>query len=117
MFKIRFTKRRPYNFEARLSGDFSEEALRLIDLSDVDEVVIAADVGVEWDYDIPMTFVDGDIFAKNAAGEWVNAEAFITAIGAHALISEAVEEFADDSDGSYEADRRAAAYERMSIND
>lgn len=109
MHSFNITKRRQYSFEGKLKGEFSEESLRLIGHTDTDEVIIGGDVACEWDYDIPMTFIDGEIVAKSADGEWVDADKFLDTISARGLVEDAVEELAEGFYSDYESDRIAAA--------
>lgn len=109
MYSFKISKRRQYEFEGKLKGEFSEESLRLIGHTDTDEVVLGGEVGCEWDDDIPMTFVDGEIVAKSADGEWVDADKFLDSISARGLVEGAVEDLAEDFYSDYESDRSAAA--------
>lgn len=118
MYKFRITKTKAYEVQGYLSGEFPEEALRLLNLVDGDDVHIVAEVGTEWDYDIPMTFIDGEVYAKDGDGNWVSAEAFLKATKTRYLVEDYVENMIDIYDGDYTADLIAARADfRMDLND
>lgn len=109
MYKLRVIKKKAYSIHFKLYGDFSDEALRTVNLTDVSEVELIADVGVEWDYDIPMTFIDGDIYIKGHDDKWENGEKFLELTGTRYLIEEYIEDMVTDFDSDYRSDLQAAA--------
>ena len=109
MYKLRVTKKKPYYIEFTISGDFPEEALRAVNLTDVTTIECIADISTEWDYDLPMSYIDGDIYVKNSDAKWENAEKLLELTGTRYLVEEYVEDMPDVFYTDYKADLQAAA--------
>lgn len=109
--KFTITKKRPYDCEGTVRGEFLEEHLRLLNLpEDTTELKVYFEVSCQWDVDIPMPGIEGPILVETQEG-WVEADDFAFITGIDSVILDSLDELLYSFDLDYVSDRAAAAAE------